>query len=381
MFSHFEVPPTDADEALKERPEFLTEQLITYIGNKRTLLDFIGNGLETVRTKLGKSKLDTFDVFSGSGVVSRYLKQYSSVLYANDLENYASLISMCYLTNRTEFNSNEFDEIYTELKFKLDTLPFCSGFISEMYAPRNDKNIKEGERVFYTTRNAMYLDTARQLIESVPEKYKKYLLAPLLSEASIHANTSGVFKGFYKNSDTGIGQFGGKNQDALLRITGNIHIPKPLFSNFNCECHVYNGDSNIMCETIPEVDVAYLDPPYNQHPYGSNYFMLNVLLDYKKPETISDVSGIPDGWNRSLYNKNKSAYGALSELVEKLNAKFLIISCNSDGFISLDQMTEILTRYGKLTVLETKYNTFRGSRNLFNREIHIKEYLYLLEKS
>jgi len=380
MEKQLELPVNDADESLMESPEYLSEQLITYIGNKRTLLEFIGNGLELVRKKLGKNKLDIFDVFSGSGVVSRYFKQYSSTLYSNDLEKYAALINTCYLTNRTEFNTREFGELYGELTCKLASPPLRSGIISELYAPRDDKNIQAGERVFYTTRNAEYLDTARQLIEQVPEIYKPYLLAPLLSEASIHANTSGVFKGFYKNTDTGIGKFGGKNEDALFRITGNIHVPKPIFSNFNCDYHVYNGDSNIICDSIPEVDVAYLDPPYNQHPYGSNYFMLNVLLEYKQPASVSDVSGIPGDWNRSSYNKSKHAFFALSDLVEKLAAKFLIISFNSEGFISLEQMTEILTRYGKLTVLETKYNTFRGGRNLVNRALHVKEYLYLLEK-
>jgi adenine-specific DNA methylase len=89
-------------------------------------------------------------------------------------------------------------------------------------------------------------------------------------------NTSGVFKGFYKNKETGIGQFGGSNQDALLRIKGDL--PFPIFSDFNCEVMVYNDDSNNVIKTAPEVDLAYVDPPYNQHPYGSNYFMLNLIL-------------------------------------------------------------------------------------------------------
>lgn len=380
MSSQLELLTHDTLEILKENPKFLTEQLITYIGNKRTLLDFIGNGLEIVQNRLGKTKLDTFDVFSGSGVVSRYLKQYSRLILTNDLEKYASLINQCYLTNKNSFNHSQFQEIFNEITKKLEKEPLVSGFITEMYAPHDDTKIKEGERVFYTSRNARYLDTARILINDVPEEYKKYLLAPLLSEASIHANTSGVFKGFYKNSDTGIGQFGGKNEDALFRITGNIKIPYPVFSNYSCEYQVFNGDSNFVCENLPEVDVAYLDPPYNQHPYGSNYFMLNALLNYKKPESISNISGIPDDWNRSLYNKNKSAYNALSELVNKLNAKYLLISFNSEGFIPLEQMIEMLEKYGTLTVLETKYNAFRGSRNLFGRDIHVKEYLYLLEK-
>ena len=71
----------------KENPEFLQSQLITYIGNKRALLDFIGSGVCKVQTRLGKSKLTCLDVFAGSGIVSRYLKQYASAITVNDLEN------------------------------------------------------------------------------------------------------------------------------------------------------------------------------------------------------------------------------------------------------------------------------------------------------
>ncbi|MHB9293963.1 hypothetical protein Holit_03082 [Hollandina sp. SP2] len=132
--------------------------------------------------------------------------------------------------------------------------------------------------------------------------------------------------------------------------------------------------------TIPEVDLAYLDPPYNQHPYGSNYFMLNVILDYAYPENTSTVSGIPKNWNRSNYNKGKYALSTLTELVTDIKAKYVLLSFNSEGFIGLDEMKNMLHKIGNVEVLETAYNTFRGSRNLNNREIHVKEYLYLLEK-
>jgi adenine-specific DNA-methyltransferase len=201
-----------------------------------------------------------------------------------------------------------------------------------------------------------------------------------LSEASIHANTSGVFKGFYKNRETGIGKFGGIKGDALWRITGDIQLPFPVFSNFNCETLVRRGDSNKIIHDLPEVDIAYLDPPYNQHPYGSNYFMLNLIVDYEYPEKTSRVSGIPENWNRSDYNKENHAFHTLTELVRDIKSKFVLVSFNSDGFIRPDQMKGMLSRFGRLEVLETWYNTFRGSRNLRGREIHIKEYLYLLEK-
>jgi adenine-specific DNA-methyltransferase len=131
---------------------------------------------------------------------------------------------------------------------------------------------------------------------------------------------------------------------------------------------------------MPEVDIAYLDPPYNQHPYGSNYFMLNLILDYTYPENTSKVSGIPEAWNRSDYNKESRALKALTYLVENIKAKYVIISFNSEGFINTEEMKKMLKKTGGLEVLEIKYNTFRGSRNLKTREIHVKEYLYLLEK-
>jgi len=323
--------------------------------------------------------LKMFDVFSGSGIVARYFKKFSELLIVNDLEKYSTIINECYLSNENEINIFSLRKQYFEIIEEIDK-NLKKGIISELYAPKDDENIKPNERVFYTSRNAMYIDTARQLIEKIHQKEQKYFLAPLLSEASIHANTSGVFKGFYKNKETGIGQFGGQNKDALFRIKGNIKLPFPLFSNFNCETIISNGDSNKIIKDLPEVDIAYLDPPYNQHPYGSNYFMLNLILDYKYPDSTSKISGIPENWNRSNYNKSQKALQSLTELVEGIKAKYILISFNSEGFITIEQMKEMLKKIGKLQVLETKYNTFRGSRNLNNREIHVKEYLYLLEK-
>ena len=372
-------PVIETEKTLHEKKEYLTRQLITCIGNKRTLLGFIGKGIGKVQKKLQKDKLKTFDVFSGSGIVARYFKQFSDLLIANDLEKYSTMINECYLSNESELDFSLLREYYQELISKSNN-GLIRGIISEIYAPIDDDNIKPHERVFYTSRNAMYIDTIRQLVDRIPQNQQKYFLAPLLSEASIHANTSGVFKGFYKNRETGIGQFGGKNKDALFRITGDINLPFPVFSNFNCDTIICNSDSNEIIKTLPEVDLAYLDPPYNQHPYGSNYFMLNLILDYKYPEKTSKISGIPEDWNRSAYNKENHALNALTYLAENINAKYVLISFNSEGIIRVEQMINMLNSIGKFEVLETKYNVFRGSRNLINREIHVKEYLYLLEK-
>jgi adenine-specific DNA-methyltransferase len=376
----------DFFDGLYENTDYLTKQIITYIGNKRALLDFITKGIHLVQKRLQKEKLNIFDVFTGSGIVARHCKQFSKLLIANDLEKYASITSECYLSNKDELDLPLLQDMYYSILTETVEKPLKEGIVTKLYSPKNDENIQKEERVFYTRRNAMYIDTARNIIDSVPAQYQKYFLAPLIAEASIHANTSGVFKGFHKNKETGIGQFGGSNSDALLRIKGNIELPFPLFSNFNCEYKVYNGDSNNIVQEAQEVDLAYLDPPYNQHPYGSNYFMLNLILENKHPKNVSRISGIPDDWNRSAYNKKQFAYNALSDLVAKIKAKFVLISFNSEGFISLDEMKTMLEKIGKVQVLETTYNTFRGCRNLSalaeqgSRDIHVTEYLYLLEK-
>ena len=145
-----------------------------------------------------------FDVFSGSGIVARYFKQFSDLLIVNDLEKYSALINECYLSNEDELNLPLLREYYQELISKSNR-KLRKGIISELYAPDDDTCIKPFERVFYTSRNAMYIDTVRQLIQKIPRNEQKYFLAPLLSESSVHVNTAGVFKGFYKNRETRIG--------------------------------------------------------------------------------------------------------------------------------------------------------------------------------
>ena len=363
-----------------ERDSYLTEQVITYIGNKRSLLSFIGTAVDYVRKQLNKEKLDIVDIFSGSGVVSRFFKKYARTLYTNDLEDYCYTINKCYLSNEKDINLVELEKYYKHIKRELETKPLKEGFISEMYAPKDDKNIKENERVFYTTRNAKYLDTARQLIEEIPEPYKTLLLAPLLYEASVHNNTSGVFKGFYKNSKTGIGQYGGNGRNALQRILADIDVKMPVFSKFECETIVCQRDANELAVELPEVDLVYMDPPYNQHPFGSNYFMLNLINNYKRPTEISRVSGIPIVWNKSQYNKKQTALESMTDLCKKVKAKYLLISFSSDGFISREEMIKMLSTLGNVKVFDKEYNTFRGCRNLNRRDIHVKEYLYLVKK-
>lgn len=363
-----------------ETPAYLEGELITYLGNKRSLLPFIGNGVEMVKRRLGKDELAFVDLFAGSGVVSRFMKMHADSIVCNDLEDYASVVNDCYLTNRSEV---DLEELRRYLKWVQNEIAndWRRGFIAELYAPHDDTDVKEGERVFYTRRNAEYIDTARQHIARIPDHLQKFYLGPLIAKASIHNNTAGVFKGFYKNRK-GIGAFGGEGANALARILGEIELTLPTLSNHEAAVTVTKEDAVRFSEEHSELfDLVYMDPPYNQHPYGSNYFMLNLIANYERPTSFSRVSGIPDDWNRSPFNKPYSAKAALFSIIANLNARFFLISYNSEGFIQKDEFIAGLESMGTLTTLETKYNTYRGSRNLSAREQYVTEYLFLLEKN
>ena len=365
---------------IEEDKDFLSTQIITYIGNKRSLIGSIETQVNEIASKLKKDKLVCADLFAGSGIVARMLKSHSSKLIVNDLENYSAVINSCYLINKKDFPQKKYDELYEQIQKRCSKYKY-SGIITKNYAPQNDEKIQKGERVFYTHQNALLLDTYRRLIdEVVPEEMKKFFLAPLITEASIHVNTSGVFKGFYKDKNTGIGCFGASGKDALTRILGKIELKKPVFSNFESELEIFQKDAVELAGELQKLDIAYLDPPYNQHPYGSNYFMLNLILKNKLDVEISKVSGITQGWNRSVFNKPYSALEAMEKIISALNAKFVIISYNSEGFITFEQMSQMLKKYGKVKTVEIPYNTFRGSRNLKSRSLHVSEYLFVLEK-
>ncbi len=367
------------DDPISLNQPYFTSHLITYIGNKRRLIGFINQGIREVKKRIGKEEILSLDGFAGSGVISRLLKYHSRKLISNDLEAYAYTINSAYLSNKSEIDSKKLTEIIEYLNSKKLEPTSSDYFITKNYSPKDDKNIQLGERVFYTNQNARIIDNLRYNIENIDKTYKKYCLANLLIEASIHTNTSGVFKGFHKRN--GIGHFGGNGENALTRILGEISLDVPIFSEMETEYEVYQKDINELIKEIPEVDLAYFDPPYNQHPYGSNYFMLNIINGGKPIEIQDGVSGIAKDWNKSKYNKRQEAEIFMDDLLKNTKAKYILISYNNEGIIPINNFQKLLEKHGTWTLFEQEYNTYRGSRNLSNRNIKVRELLWLLKKN
>ena len=108
-----------------------------------------------------------------------------------------------------------------------------NGMITELYSPNEDC-----DRCFYTPENAMRIDGMIDYIHrNVPDHLKPYCLGPLVVKASIHTNTSGVFKGFHK------GGWGGKGGHAVDRITKRIEVETPIWLERGRDVYVHRRDA------------------------------------------------------------------------------------------------------------------------------------------
>ena len=358
--------------------DYLKDQIITYIGNKRKILPFIERSLN----QIGIKDYTFLDLFSGSGIVSRLAKVHGAKkIIANDLEYYSMVLNSVFLRNE-EGNKKDFEETKQYILSK----PLWEGWVCENYAPKDDNDIQRGERCFYTRENALIIDSYLETLKELPCEVADMFLAPLIYEASVHTNTSGVFKGFYKNKQ-GIGQFGGEGKNALQRICGKIDPQFPVFCPNETENIIISADASRVAkdtqivEQAKGIDITYIDPPYNQHPYGSNYFMLNAIAKCKCPDEISKVSGIPKDWNRSIYNKRVEGVMQLLKDIETVDSKYVLLSYSSEAYLPIKDMVAELAKIGLITNLqEIDYNVFRGSRNLSNRPKKLQEYLITIRK-
>lgn len=358
------------------RDEYLTTQIITYMGNKRKLLPNIELVVNDVCKKLKKNNLVCADAFSGSGIVSRLLKKYSSRLYVNDIAGYSETLNKCYLMSPTD---NEIKSITKYVKQANDYVnqdEECESYVEKHWGSK--------KRAYFTTENGRLIDKYRTYINNIPEKYRSFLLANLLVKCSIHNNTNGHFSAYYKD-EKGEGKYGGKNEIDINRITKRIQLDIPVFYRNDCKVEISRMDTNAWIKKIPELDLVYIDPPYNKHPYSIYYFMLDIINDWDINTDIPDTTrGQPLGWDRSNYNSFKHAEAAFEELIKGLRSKFIIVSYNNKGIIPVEKIEKILERKGQVQRYDIShgvYGRLEGIGDYKREKLKEKtnEYLWLID--
>lgn len=394
--------------------EYLFNQLFPYIGNKRKLLPLIWEAILKCHSKLdwesrtrnnrGFSLDSRFrgndtstplfvDFFSGSGVVSRLAKKNGFKIISNDWEPYSYFYNLAYIEQNKYPLFKALGGIEKTYKY-LNNLEGIHGYISEYYCPWDDKNpdIKK-ERMFFTHKNGMKIDALREKIFEWEQRgkinlsEKSILLASFLYSVSYVSNTSGVFKGFHNG-------WGGKTETALYRILSDIKLIPPILFDNKEKNKVYQMDSQNLAEELNEkINIAYLDPPYNQHPYGSNYHILNTIALWDKPEINKSIlvngkkvnkSAIRTDWRterRSAYNYKNEATKSLEKLVKTINSDYILLSYSTDGNMNLKDILEIFADNGKLSMVSKPYKRYRVSTQRMSKKPYNIETVLILDKN
>lgn len=370
--------------------DYVFSQLIPYIGNKRKLLHLIADAVEVTGVQQG-----TFvDLFSGSSVVSRWAKQCGYRIATNDWEPYAEQISMgTVLPNKLPAFAKlgGLEKVF----HTLNNLPPKDGYIANYYCPEDDQAPDtQHERMFFTRANGQRIDAIGDQIEQwyldgkVTETERAYIFAAFVYSVSYVSNTSGVFKGFHNG-------WGGKTNTALYRILSTFKLTPPLIHNnrqknitFRQDAQQLAANLTTACDTEP--DIVYIDPPYNQHPYGSNYHLLNTIVLWDKPEINKDIivdgrkhnkSAIRTDWRterRSCYNSAKQAADGFANLINNIQAKNVLVSYSTDGNIPLDTLIQTMLDRGHVSVVTEKYKRYRVSPTRMSQKSHNIEFVAIL---
>ena len=307
---------------------------------------------------------------------------------SNDWEPYAQAINRCYIACN---QPPQFAALggYEKVIEQLNRLPAKVGWVTEHLCPRDDANYDIlRDRMFYMRKNGMRIDAIREQIAAwkdagrLSDAEEACLLAPLVYQACYRSNTSGVFKGFHNG-------WGGQTKTALYRIATDLRLDVPVFHDNGRENLVFREDAQSLAQRLAaeEIEIAYLDPPYNQHPYGSNYHVLNSVVLWDKPALSRQITrgtkaAIRLDWRterRSTYNYREEASAAYRRLLDALRARYILTSYSTDGTIPLNAMLQANVARGQVSLVMQGYKRYRVSSQRFSKKPMNVEFVLVLD--
>lgn len=347
---------------------FSSKQAITYRGNKRKILSRIYN----VIVKHAPKSKTALDLFSGSGVVSGYLKYRGLQTDANDISTYSKIINKVNLCIAPEdIDENEVHEIFKEIN-KLDNPKNKKFYFFSEYYSENPGS--SNERLFFTKRNGLFIDAVCEFVNNQNnDNIKNLILYDLLIKMSRHSNTNGVFNGFFKT-------WGGPNSNCLNRICKPIHLDVPdLITGLKGQA--FCMDANTLLETSQKkYDVIYVDPPYNSHQYLSNYHILESVVKLPADRYIpspKEIIGIDPNLYKSPYSRKSEAKTEISRLIKNCSHRgnLIIISYNETGHISLNEILKLAKHIGEVEVETFKINHYIGAGDRKSHKNKSLEYI------
>ena len=332
---------------------------MNYIGSKYSLLDFLHSTIEKVTGITDGNGYVFADLFAGTGVVGSSYRENGWKVLSNDIQYYSYVLNKHYIENSSAVSPQLMDHLLA--------IDGVEGFVYRNYCEGSNSG-----RLYFTDSNGKKCDAIRQELEqlhsngSISNNEYYYCLASLINSIDKYANTASVYGAFLKR----IKQSAKKEFEFELL---------PLINGPVGE--VYNEEINNLIGTI-EGDVLYLDPPYNARQYCTNYHVLETIAKYDNPE-LHGKTGLRDySKQKSDFCSRKTVLKAFEYLIKNAKFKYIFLSYNNEGLMSLEEIKNIMSKYGDYSFYTKDYHRFKADKEE-NRNIKSDstlEYLHCLKK-
>ena len=324
-----------------------------YLGSKTKLLNFIDSILQTENIQF-----ESFaDIFAGTGTVANHFYGRSKVIVNDILDS----------------NNHIYDAFFGKDKIKEDKLKERLNFYNLLDIKKYNDNYFSNNfsNTYFNRANAKKIGIIRDDIEKlfeekiITKREKSYLLTSLIYALDKIANTVGHYDAYRK-----------------------VDIPdKKLFllpldiKNSKYPSEIYKNDANELVKKI-KADIVYIDPPYNSRQYSDAYHLLENIATWKKEKVFGVAKKIDRAHIKSKYNM-KSAGVAFCDLIDNINAKYILVSYNDMGTsgnarsqsrISDHEILSALKRKGDVRIFETDFKQFTTGKSSKN---DLKERIFL----
>jgi adenine-specific DNA-methyltransferase len=340
--------------------------LIKYIGSKRTLTPVI---LEAVRRATEAHSV--IDLFSGTSRVGHAMKAAGYRVLSNDHNAYAAALARCYV----QADAEEVLEDVRRLVREFNTLRGAPGYFTETFCVRSR---------FFQPKNGERIDAIREAIaaKGLDPELEAVMLVSLMEAADRVDSTTGLQMAYLKQWATRA------CNDLELRVPDVL--PRARHGKGQATCL-----DALEAATLLEADVAYIDPPYNQHSFLGNYHIWESLVCWDKPEVYGIACKRVDvRQRRSIFNSRVEFAGAMGRLLHAVRAPVLVVSFNDEGYLARAELEAMLSALwegeGKVTTIEKAFKRYVGAQiGIYNpdgekvgRISHLrnKEFVYVVSR-
>ena len=304
--------------------------MIKYIGSKRLLVPTI---VEIVRSLPGVRRV--LDVFSGTSRVGHALKAAGYDVSANDHMTYAYKLAQCYVAA----DRGQLHDCAQRLVRELNGVSGRAGYFTDTFCVRaRYLQPHNGERV----------DAIRERIAelALEPTLEAVLLVSLMEAADRVDSTCGLQMAYLK-------RWSARSHNAL-----ELRVPELLSGTGRA----FQLDASAAVEH-DEYDLVYLDPPYNQHRYLGNYHVWESLVRWDKPAVYGTAMKRLDCKEyKSDFNSKRRIREAVAELVRRARARHLLVSFNNEGYLSREDLEQVLAVRGPVARLELDYKRYVGAQ-------------------